>query len=255
MAEIVMVTNDDGIDSPGLLALAVIADRAGGRTLVAAPLAEASGTSAGLTAAHDRRSVVSEQRTLADLPDVTAYGVGAHPALITLVACRGGFGDVPDVVLSGINRGANIGRAVLHSGTVGAALTASVNGISALAVSLDVETDHHGPMHWDTAARVVADLFGKLLECPPGTVLNVNVPNVPFASLDTPKWARLADFGAVQSTVQRLEDGTIEVASIAVDTELESGTDAALLAQGHATVTALRSVAQDGDVHDGFDLG
>ena len=132
----ILVTNDDGIDSPGLHALAAAAADFG-TVMIAAPAVESSGTSAGLTAARDDRRVAVEERD-------GGLAVAAHPGLIALIACHGGFGPAPDVVLSGVNRGANVGRAVLHSGTVGAALTASVNGARALAVSLDVQLDDPG---------------------------------------------------------------------------------------------------------------
>ncbi|GAA3007130.1 5'/3'-nucleotidase SurE [Actinokineospora diospyrosa] len=244
----VLVTNDDGIDSPGLHALARAALLAGLAVTVAAPAVEASGTGAGLTAAEDHRRVPTEPR---DLPGVAApaYAVAGHPGLIALVGCHGAFGTTPALVVSGINRGANTGRAVIHSGTVGAALTASVLGVSALAFSLDVPLDRSEPPHWETAAGVFAQVLAALRECPPGTVFNVNVPNVAPARLKPIRWARLAEFGSVRAAVQRLDDGTVEVTTVEVDEEPAEGTDAALLAAGHVTVTALSSVAEDNAVH------
>ncbi|WP_436496217.1 5'/3'-nucleotidase SurE [Actinokineospora sp. HUAS TT18] len=239
-----LVTNDDGIDSPGLSALANAALDAGWDVTVAAPLVESSGTSAGLTAAADGRRVAVESRDLKLVRPAVAHGVAGHPGLIAFTACRGGFGDVPELLLSGINRGANVGRAILHSGTVGAALTASINGVRALAVSLDVGLDGAEECHWDTAAAVVPEALDVLDQLPEGAVLNLNVPNLPKKKVKALQWAALADFGVVQSRVERLRDGEIVVASVAVDTELEPGTDAALLAKGHATLTALRSVSE-----------
>jgi 5'-nucleotidase len=242
----VLITNDDGIDSEGLAALARCVIDRGLATVIAAPATEASGTSAGLTAAEgDNRRVQVEKRTLPGLDDIETYAVAAHPAFIVLVACEGGFGAKPDIVLSGINRGANVGRAVLHSGTVGAALTAAVNGVRAMAVSLDGgftgETDHH----WDTAARVVGSLLPMLREMDEGTVLNLNIPDVPLDSELRLAWASLAEFGTVRSRVERVEDGIIETTAVTVDGEAEPGTDAALLAQGYATLTPLHSVTED----------
>ncbi len=242
MSPRVLVTNDDGIDSPGLVALARCAVDLGWQTVVAAPAEESSGTSAGLTAAKDDRQVAVERRTLAELPDVEAYAVAAHPALIVLAACHDGFGEPPDIVLSGVNRGANIGRAILHSGTVGAALTGSVNGARALAVSLDVGEESTAP-HWDTAADVTRDLLTRLAELPEGSVLNVNVPD--REAVEEVRWTRLASFGRAQHRVSQLDDATIEVSSVVVEGELEPGTDAALLAAGHVTVTPLYSVHED----------
>lgn len=241
----VVITNDDGIDSPGLAALAATAVAAGFQTVVAAPLSESSGTSAGLTAAAQDRRVIMKERALPGLPEVAAFGVDAHPGLIALAACHGAFGPIPDLLLSGINRGANVGRAVLHSGTVGAALTAGINGTRALAVSLDVALEPVGDLHWDTAARVVADLLGALAEAPPDTVLNVNVPDRAPADLLATRWAHLAPFGSVRASVERTEDGAIEVGSVIGNDPPEPDSDAALLYSGHVTLTALRSVGVD----------
>jgi 5'-nucleotidase len=239
----VLVTNDDGIDSPGLLALAECAHDLGWPTVVAAPATESSGTSAGLTAATDQRQVAVERRTLPGLPDVEAYAVAAHPGLIVLAACHDGFGERPDLVLSGINRGGNVGRAVLHSGTVGAALTGAVNGARAVAVSLDLPLDPELEPTWERAKRVARQFLPVAAELAEGSVLNVNVPDVP--DVKPARWARLATYGRVQQKVTQLDGGAIEVGAVEVDGELEPGTDAALLYEGYVTVTALRSVHED----------
>ena len=241
----VVITNDDGIDSPGLVALAAAALAAGYETVVAAPLTESSGTSAGLTAAAQDRRVITKEHTLPDLPEVTAYAVDAHPGLIALAACHGAFGPVPDMLLSGVNRGANVGRAVLHSGTVGAALTASINGVRSLAVSLDVPLDPSEEPHWTTAAGVVAGLLPVLVDGVPDAVLNINVPDTLPSELREARWAPLAPFGSVRARVERVEDGVIQVGSVVGDEPPDPDTDAALLAEGHVTVTALRSVTED----------
>lgn len=239
----ILVTNDDGIDSPGLHALALCAAKFGD-VLVAAPATEASGTGAGLMAAGDDREVAVETRSVPGSD--AAYAVAAHPGLIALIACHDGFGPRPDVVLSGVNRGGNVGRGVLHSGTVGAALTAGINGARALAVSLDIPLGHPDDPYWTVATTVVAELLPQLLDADPGTILNLNVPNAP--SPGDLRWATLASFGRVQSSVTELRDGRISVRSIEVDGELEPGTDAALLAEGYSTITPLRSVAEATDL-------
>ncbi|XVV06569.1 5'/3'-nucleotidase SurE [Actinosynnema sp. CA-248983] len=242
----VLITNDDGIDSLGLAALARGAVAHGWQVVVAAPARESSGTSAGLTAAEDERRVEVERRLLPGLDGVPAYAVAAHPGLIALVASQGAFGEPPEVVLSGVNRGANVGRAVLHSGTVGAALTASINGARAMAVSLDVGLEPEADLHWDTAVRVASGLFDRLAALPPGAALNLNVPNRPHS--DPPRRAGLAEFGMVRSRVKESDDGSIRLVTVVVEGELPPGSDAALLAAGRATWTPLRSVTEDPDV-------
>ncbi|MFD4639660.1 5'/3'-nucleotidase SurE [Lentzea sp. NPDC058436] len=235
-----LITNDDGIDSPGLAVLAAAALESGLDVLVAAPVTQASGTSASVAAIGDDGRVVSERRSLPGL-DVEAYAVAAHPSLISLIACRGGFGGKPDVVLSGINLGANVGRAVLHSGTVGAALTGHLNDVTSMAVSLDVGLDGPEPL-WDKAGEVVRVVLPMLLEMPDTPVLSLNVPNADVRGL---RWAELARFGTVQSRVDDRGDGQVELVHVYAEQSLVPGTDTALLAEGFATLTALRSVGRD----------
>ena len=100
--------------------------------------------------------------------------------------------------MSGINPGLNTGRAILHSGTVGAALTAQNFGGSGLAVSLDVGDR----WYWETAAaRSRSTSCRALLEAPARTVLNLNVPALPYDEVGGVRWARLAAFGAVRAAV------------------------------------------------------
>ncbi|WP_410644285.1 5'/3'-nucleotidase SurE [Amycolatopsis sp. lyj-346] len=241
-----LITNDDGIGSPGLLALARGAVAHGWTVVVAAPAAEASGTSAGLSAVGDGGRVAVERRDLPGLPEVPAHAVAAHPGLIALAAAQGAFGEPPDVVLSGVNHGANVGHAVLHSGTVGAALTASLNGARALAVSLDVGLDPRSEPHWDTAVAVADTLLDRLAELPAGTVLNLNVPD--RAEVGAVKRAGLAEFGSVRSHIQNDGDGAFNLTAVVAEGDLPPGSDAQLLAEGHPTVTALRSVTEDADL-------
>ncbi|MCP3805320.1 5'/3'-nucleotidase SurE [Allokutzneria sp. A3M-2-11 16] len=243
---IALITNDDGIDSPGLTALARMAVHSGLSVVVAAPAEESSGTSAGLTAAKDDRRIAVARKELPGLPGVPAFAVAGHPGLITFVAAQGAFGSTPDLVLSGINRGANVGRAVLHSGTVGATLTASINDLRGLAVSLDVGLAGSANPDWEAAAGIVEQAIGLLRDSPAGTVLNVNVPDVSADRLRPLRHARLARFGTVQSRVEQLDDDSLEVVAVTIDdARPEPDSDAALLAEGHPTITALRSVSED----------
>jgi broad specificity polyphosphatase/5'/3'-nucleotidase SurE len=99
-------------------------------------------------------------------------------------------------VLSGINHGVNVGRSVLHSGTVGAALTASQLGISALAVSLRVGAE---PDPWESAADLAVTLIPMLAAAPVRTVLNLNVPHLPLADIRGVRWARVSGAGLIKS--------------------------------------------------------
>jgi 5'-nucleotidase len=243
-----LVTNDDGIDSPGLLVLARTALTAGLDVVVATPAEQSSGAGAAVTAVRREGRTVVERRELPDLPDVPAFAVRAQPGHIVVAALTGWFDPAPDLVLSGVNHGANVGRAVLHSGTVGAVLTAAVHDVSGLAVSLDVALHPTGDRHWEAVDAHVPDVLKLLLDAPAGTVLSLNVPDRPAAEHRELRRARLAEFGTVQARVDEVADGSLHLREIEVGTEPEPGTDSALLAQGHPTLTALRSVAEDDSV-------
>lgn len=236
-----LITNDDGVGSIGLRTLARAAVAAGLDVTVAAPHAERSGSSAALSALEADGKLLVQEHTLDGLADVSALAVHASPALIAFVAAYGAFGQRPDVVLSGINHGPNTGQAVLHSGTVGAALTAASHGIPALAISLASAA----PTHWDTAAAVAdAALEWFLPQADQPVVANVNVPDVPCERLRGLRAARLASFGAVQASIGEPGAGFIPVTFSAPDGEPGPGTDLALVRQDWASVTVLRGLRE-----------
>jgi 5'-nucleotidase len=241
-AATVVVTNDDGIDSPGLHSLAAAAAGPGRDVLVAAPDHEASGASASMAAVGAGDRIRIERRALPGLAGMTAYAVRAAPAFIAFAAAHGGFGRRPDVLLSGINRGPNTGRAVLHSGTVGAALTAAMHRIPAAAFSLDCLPT--GVQHWPTAAAVASEVIGVLGRIPAGLALNVNVPNVPLAELRGIRHGRLADFGAVQIKIIATPEEHLELPVSAPQDPPQPDTDSAALAAGYASVTAVQAICE-----------
>jgi 5'-nucleotidase len=263
----ILITNDDGVEAPGIRWLARAVQRAGYDVVVAAPLVEASGASASMTAVEKDGRIVVEPRQLAGARNIPAYGVAASPAFIVLLALRELFGEPPSVVLSGINRGANAGAAVVHSGTVGATLTAAHAGLRGLAVSLDVLTPSAASAasggaaaladldkiddeqrHWGTAADLAARLVPTLTHTPPGTVLNLNVPDLHPDGIRGLRRARLARFGQVQVSIAEAGEGFVRTAVQAAEEELEEGTDLAGLAHGYAVVTPIRSPDEARDV-------
>ncbi|AEG44200.1 5'/3'-nucleotidase SurE [Isoptericola variabilis] len=243
-----LVTNDDGIDSPGLAVLARVAARAGFDVLVAAPREESSGASAALHGAERDGRLLVEPRDAPGLPDgARSLAVAADPALIAFVSAYGAFGPKPDLVLSGANRGPNVGNAILHSGTVGAAFTATALGMRSLAVSVDAED----PRHWETAEHVAAHALDWVARTELGRrTLNVNVPDVPPAELRGLRQAPLASFGAVHARVAEPDDDDTALVLRYEGTErtTEPESDAGLLARGWATATLLLAPYADASV-------
>jgi 5'-nucleotidase len=242
----VLVTNDDGIDSPGLHALVRVALSAGHDVVVAAPIEEASGAGAGLSAVDAEGRIVVEPRTLDG--GVPAYAVAASPAFIVLLATQSAFGPAPDLVLSGINRGANTGLAVLHSGTVGAAFTAVNNGCRAMAVSVNCGYGGNAVPRWDTAAAIATDLLPLVCGDDTGFVLNVNAPNCDLGDVRGVRRATLATFGVVQLTVLEQGHGYVRMSLEQSGTDLEAGSDEAWLLDGYATATPIRPTTEATDV-------
>lgn len=247
-----LVTNDDGIGSEGLRRLALMAADAGMDVVVAGPARDYSGASASITAATADGRFEVEPRDLLGLDGHQAYAVSGLPAFIALTGCRGAFGQPPDIVLSGINVGQNTGHAILHSGTVGAALTASTHGMRAMAVSLSAGLAPHSlsvgdassEPHWDTAVAYARELLPVLVASPPGTVLNLNVPDTAADEVRGLVRARLANFGAVQTNVLERGKGYVKMGISEIDPTTEPDSDAALLAAGYATITSLKPVCE-----------
>lgn len=246
-----LVTNDDGIDSPGIAALAAVALDCGLDVVVAAPAWNSSGASASITGVSADNRLVVTARTLPSAARATGFAVQASPAMIVRVGVRGGFGfdTPPDLVLSGINDGPNTGRAVLHSGTVGAALTAATHGCRCIAFSLGPRTAGELADH-DPACAVARDVIPWALQTPGPFALNVNVPSGSAAQLRGVRHAHLASFGAVDTQVTVLDGGQLRVSYSEIDPSAEPGSDATLLSQGFATLTALSPVCEA----DGIDL-
>jgi 5'-nucleotidase len=250
MAARALITNDDGIDSPGLAALAAVARDAGLDVVVAAPDRQYSGAGASITATlREGRTVVTPVE-LDGLRDVPAYAVQAAPAHIVVAALAGWLDPAPEVVLSGINRGGNAGRAVLHSGTVGAALTAGLHDRHALAVSLDVPLGAEEPPHWEAVAELVPGVLDVLWQSPRGTVLSLNAPDVPAAAVKELRVATLDRSGTVRTVVEDAGSDGLKIIELATDDDPEPGSDRALLAAGHATITALEGLCTAAEALD-----
>ncbi|HNB27203.1 MAG TPA: 5'/3'-nucleotidase SurE [Alphaproteobacteria bacterium] len=165
----ILVSNDDGIHAPGLKLLERVARSLSDDVWVVAPEAEQSGASHGLTL---RRSLalhkVGRRR----------YAVGGTPSDSVLMAVKHIMTDkAPDLVLSGVNRGANLGEDIIYSGTVAAAREAALLGIPSIAFSQVRKGDY---LPWKTAEAFAPGIIRKLyaVAWPKGVLMNVNFPPV-----------------------------------------------------------------------------
>lgn len=182
----ILVTNDDGVHAPGIFALAQ-AMRQLGDVTVFAPATNQS-------ASGHKKTLFAEipvaQTTLRDGYPATA--ITGSPADSVSMAALGIWQDwPPDIVVSGINRGGNMGQDITYSGTVTAALEAALTGVKAIAFSLD-NMEANDPADYAEAARVAVEVVKVALArpLPPLTILNVNIPKI-----DRVKGLRLARQG------------------------------------------------------------
>jgi 5'-nucleotidase len=283
----ILVTNDDGVSAPGLAALtrALVAwaDDTGNdpahEIIVVAPSSNYSGAGAAVGSVTDHTTIGYQRAYVEGAEGVEAYGLDASPALSVIAGALGAVGPKPDLVLSGINHGVNVGRSVLHSGTVGAALTASQLGISALAVSLRAGAD---PDPWESAAVLAVALIPLLMKAPVRTVLNLNVPHLSLADIRGLRWARVSGAGLIKAArgagtweapnIEEIEGpAAAEAARSVMEGEPDvkgeivltvgspfphsgdlgladaGAEDATLVAQGFAALTALRGPRADED--------
>ncbi len=169
----IIVTNDDGYDAPGILALAEAMGELG-EAQVCAPASNQSASGHKITLFQN--IAVASKTIGAGIP---ALAVGGSPADCIALSLLGMVDARPDIVVSGINRGENMGQDLTYSGTVTAALEAAIHGIPAVAISL-ARADADCREDYAVAARIAVSIVGLVLArgLPPLTILNVNVPPV-----------------------------------------------------------------------------
>jgi len=168
----ILLTNDDGINAPGIKALWQELSQIA-RITVVAPDSEKSASSQAITVHHpiwvDKNGIAG--------PDICAWQVSGTPTDCVKVALEALLiNDHPDIIVSGINQGANLGTDVLYSGTVSAAIEGALHGLPSIAMSLD----SWNLFDFRPAARAARTIVEKTVShsLPPNTLLNVNVPAI-----------------------------------------------------------------------------
>jgi 5'-nucleotidase len=232
----VLVTNDDGVDSPGIVHLA---DALGvlGEVTVVAPDGDRSAISHRVTFGEAVKISPVVGRSV---PTFSCSGTPADCVVLGAYEACGGF---PDLLVSGINLGANLGDDINYSGTVAAAIEASVIGIPSIAVSLAIRWGKDDVFHWDTASalvlRLVRDWRARL---PKTSFLNVNVPNVAGEEL---RGVRVTRQGRkrYEERLIRVPDGS-GAATFRISGRFDfqtagEGTDLEAIREGYASVTPI----------------
>ena len=177
----ILLTNDDGIDATGLSTAISVAETRGD-FLAVAPLTEQSGKSHSITKDEPLRLRKVREHV---------YALGGTPADCVKFALHELLaGTRPDLVISGINHGANLGQDTIYSGTVAAAMEAAMNNLPAIALSLCGLP----PYHFDTATAVLRRVLEVFTgDVPDGRVLNVNIPNIPITNIKGLKFSKLGN--------------------------------------------------------------
>jgi 5'-nucleotidase len=249
-----LVTNDDGIDSTGLHVLATTLAEAGHEVVVVAPDHDYSGAGASL-GGFGRLDIKVVSAELPGHPEIEAHALSGPPGMCVVAAQMGAFGPKPDFIVSGINPGFNIGRAVLHSGTVGAVLTAQNFGGGGLAVStgpignrgrlpssgaeaMAEPSRDEAVAHYRGPAEVAAEVLLTLTDEPACTVWSLNVPGGDRSAVRGLRWARLAAFGEVR-TAASVEGERLQIKVSSSSAAPDPDTDQGLVADGFATLSSL----------------
>lgn len=232
----VLVTNDDGFECEAVHILASAAAAFGHVVTMVTPFDDRSGSGAAVGHIWTEVPIELEHRPV--LHPYQAYAVDLPPAAIVTLALHGAFGRIPDVVLSGVNPGWNVGSTLIHSGTFGAAMTAGIHGVPSVAVSMDHRADAEGYVHWWTAASLAAamvdDLASRSL---PHGAYNLNVPNMPLHRLRGVRQTELAPAGSLWSLDVVTDNHVITATPVRSERRAAHGTDVAALRAGFASVT------------------
>jgi len=190
----ILVTNDDGIDAPGLQVVARELQKVG-QVIVVAPQQEQSGVGTSISL----RQPIKVNRLEPWWKRIEVYSVEGTPSDSAIIATQSLFPGEIDLVVSGINRGPNIGHDIFVSGTVGAALQGYLHGIPSMAISINAYEN----LNFDVAARLASLLAAKIKEevLPQKILLNVNLPNLPLSEIASIEITRLSQ----QSYCDRVE--------------------------------------------------
>ena len=227
----ILLSNDDGYFAPGLAILAATLSGIADITVVA-PERDRSGASNSLT--------LDRPLTVRQAPSAFYY-VNGMPTDCLHLAVTGLLADLPDMVISGINNGANMGDDTVYSGTVAAATEGFLLGVPSIAVSL---TSFAGA-NYPTAARVVLELVQRLLDKPLQTpvLLNVNVPDLPYEALQGNAITRLGRRHKAEPVIETVNprgQTVYWVGAAGAAQDAGTGTDFYAIAQQRVSITPLQ---------------
>ncbi len=226
----ILVTNDDGVYSPGIQ---ILAKRLRELDSVAIVAPDRERSAAGHSMTLHRPLLIEELKEL-------MYSVNGTPTDCVNIAVKGLLKETPRLVISGINKGPNLGDDVTYSGTVAGAIEGILLGIPSFAISLTARED----FLFAEAAEVAVRAAGQVLEqgLPAGTFLNINVPNLPISEMQGTRITRLGKRIYHQMTVERVDPRGKKYYWIGggePDWEREEGTDLDAVDRKYVSITPL----------------
>ena len=232
----VLVSNDDGVDAPGIQALAQGLRDAGHEVIVVAPDRDRSGASNSLTLDAPIRVVQLDARTW------KVYGTPTDCVHVAITGMLDTHGLEPDIVVSGINNTANLGDDVIYSGTVAAAMEGRFLGLPAVAMSL-VTADHKG-RHYETAAKAAVEIIARLCTdpLPANTILNVNVPDLPWREIQGFETSRLGNRHRAEACMPQQDPRGRQwwwIGAAGIEQDAGPGTDFHAVRTGHISITPI----------------
>jgi 5'-nucleotidase len=226
-----LISNDDGITARGIQVLSQRMSELGKVTIVA-PDQDRSGASNSLTLDSPVRISEIDERK---------FRVTGTPTDCVHIALTGLLESDPDMVVSGINAGANLGDDVIYSGTVAAAMEGRFLGFPAIAVSL---VFNHKPLHFETAAKAIALLVQRLRKdpLPADTILNVNVPDLSWSDIGGFEVTRLGHRHRAEPTIRELDPRgrpMYWIGPAGAEQDAGPGTDFDAIRRGYVSVTPI----------------
>lgn len=236
----ILVTNDDGIESEGIHALARALNRTSHEIVVVAPDRNWSGAGAAIGDLDPERPLDVRQVEIPGDSAIEAWALAGPPALTVIAAELGAFGAQPELVVSGTNAGLNTGRSILHSGTVGAVLAGQNFGLSGLAVSVEWAE----PWFWESAAEVAVEVLDLVISAPARSAINLNVPALAREDIKGIRWARIAPYGAVRARINQSSDTRLEFVLEPTGYEPAADTDQGCVENGYAALTTVVGVVE-----------
>jgi 5'-nucleotidase len=232
----ILLSNDDGINAPGLQTLERIALSLGAEVWVVAPETDQSGFAHSLTLSNPLRvRDIAERR----------FAVSGTPTDCAIMAVRHLMPSPPDLLLSGVNAGANIADDVTYSGTVAVAIEGTLLGIPSIALSQGYAHLDHAPIPYETAERHAPDLIRKVIAAgiPRGTLVNINFPSVApdaVTGVEVTRQGALTHGLSVEQRVDSRRRHYYWLAYGRADAATVPGTDVHALAEGRISVSPLR---------------